>query len=239
MKTITEQALMCKKYINDEKKGNFFYKELKELVDICQGKRINLKFEDITDSQRNEVIRIAKECGIDVVQQSVKKKQGTHIEQSPENRSETKIEIVQAVVNKPQKSTIEISITSIRKNPYRILGVLAGASIKEITKQANNLKKYLAADAEPPTDYSFSDLDGLNRTTEDIETAAANLNLDEDRMLSALFWFWKGNEITDEPALEAIKSGDLQQAYDIWGRLTQGNEVTAKNCSAFHNYSVC
>ncbi|MDR1859745.1 MAG: hypothetical protein LBR06_02330 [Bacteroidales bacterium] len=40
----------------------------------------------------------------------------------------------------------------ILNNPYRILGVLAGASAKEVTRQTNRLCKYLAAEQEPPAD---------------------------------------------------------------------------------------
>jgi hypothetical protein len=141
---------------------------------------------------------------------------------------------------------------TITHNPYRTLGVLAGASTKEITRQTTNLKRYIAADVEPPADFSFSALDNFVRTAEDIDTASARLSLDSDKMLAALFWFWKGNEITDEPAFDepafdALKDGDIKTAYQIWDKLTVTvneknkrcwNDVSAKNASAFHNSTV-
>ncbi|GHV31151.1 hypothetical protein FACS1894177_05080 [Bacteroidia bacterium] len=135
----------------------------------------------------------------------------------------------------------------ILNNPYRTLGLLAGASAREITRQTNNLKKYIAAGAEPPSDYSFATLGRFRRTAEDIDAATAKLNLDEDKMLSALFWFWNGNEITDEPAFDALKEGDAETAYQIWNkRIIQTTEdgkriwkaVSGGNFSAFHNYFV-
>jgi len=135
----------------------------------------------------------------------------------------------------------------IRNNPYRVLGLLAEASTREVTRQTTNLKKYLAADAELPSDYSFAALDDFRRTATDIDTAASRLNLDDDKMLAALFWFWKGNEITDEPAFDALKTGNINTAYQIWDKLIIGTKedgkrfwktVTAKNFSAFHNYAV-
>ncbi|MDR1793458.1 MAG: hypothetical protein LBR36_08500 [Bacteroidales bacterium] len=137
-------------------------------------------------------------------------------------------------------------MNAIKNNPYRILGLLAGASQREITRQTNNLKKFIAAGAEMPSDFSFSALDNLHRTTEAIDNAISKLNLDDDKMFAALFWFWKGNEITDEPALEALKAGDSKTAYQIWDKLVCRNEngnkiwneVTHKNASAFHNRSV-
>jgi hypothetical protein len=136
---------------------------------------------------------------------------------------------------------------TITNNPYRTLGLLAGASSREITRQTNNLKKYIAAGAEPPADYSFAVLDNFLRTANDIDTATAKLNLDDDRMLAALFWFWKGNDITDEPAFDALKEGNADTAYRIWDKLiitTEEDgrkfwkEVTVKNASAFHNQAI-
>jgi hypothetical protein len=136
---------------------------------------------------------------------------------------------------------------AIQKNPYRTLGVLTGASTREITRQTNNLNRHIAAGAEPPADFSFSALDNFQRTVEDIDAANAKLNLDEDKMLAALFWFWKGNEITDEPAFDTLKEGDITTAYNIWDKLVIHvneenkrfwNDVSAKNASAFHNSAV-
>jgi hypothetical protein len=49
--------------------------------------------------------------------------------------------------------------------------------------------------------FSFVGLDNFKRSSADIEAASNKLNLDEDKMEAALFWFWKGNEISDKPAL--------------------------------------
>ena len=58
-------------------------------------------------------------------------------------------------------------------------------------------------------------------------------------MNAALFWFYKGNEITDEAAFEALQEGDIKTAQDIWTKLTENTEeVTKKNASAFHNLAT-
>src|SRR5574344_1472538 len=108
----------------------------------------------------------------------------------------------------------------IKANPYRTLGLLAGAGTREISRQTNRLQKIIAAEQEPPTDdYSFPKLGKLTRTTESIENATSKLNLDSDKVNSALFWFWNGNSITDEVAFEALKDGDTEKAYQIWDKL--------------------
>jgi len=136
----------------------------------------------------------------------------------------------------------------IKNNPYRILGLLAGATAKEQNRQISRLKQYIEAEQEPPTDdFSFSALGEFSRTTESLEEAASKLNLDEDKVNAALFWFWNGNPITDEVAFDALRDGDVDKAYEIWDDLVVENQedgkrfwrqLTKKNASAFHNLFV-
>lgn len=135
----------------------------------------------------------------------------------------------------------------IQNNPYRTVGLLVGATAKEQTKQISRLKRYIEAEQDPQDDFSFPVLGDLHRTIESVEEAASKLNLDNDKIDAALFWFWNGNPITDEVAFEAMKSGDIEATYEIWDKLItktdeEGNRfwkpVTEKNYSAFHNYSV-
>jgi hypothetical protein len=135
----------------------------------------------------------------------------------------------------------------IKNNPYRTVGLLVGATAKEQTKQISRLKKYIEAEQDPQDDFSFPALGDFHRTIDSVEEAASKLNLDNDKINAALFWFWNGNPITDEAAFENLKSGDLEAAYEIWDKLiTKTDEegkrfwkpVTEKNYSAFHNYSV-
>jgi hypothetical protein len=138
-------------------------------------------------------------------------------------------------------------MNTILNNPYRIVGLLVGATAREQTKQINKLKKYIEAEQDPQDDFSFPALGDFHRTIDSVEEAATKLNLDNDKINAALFWFWNGNPITDEAAFEALKSGDIETAYEIWDKLIsktdeEGNRfwqpVTEKNYSAFHNYSV-
>lgn len=136
---------------------------------------------------------------------------------------------------------------SILNNPYRITGLLVGATAREQDRQIKRLKQYIEAEQEPDRDYSFPILGELHRTISDVENSASKLNLDSDKMSASLFWFYKGNSITDEPAFEALKDGDIETAYQIWDKLiTETKEdgkrfwkpVTEKNYSAFHNCSI-
>jgi hypothetical protein len=126
----------------------------------------------------------------------------------------------------------------ILNNPYRLLGLLVGATAKEQAKQINKLKMYLEAEQDPQDDFSFPTIGNLQINLYEVNEAAAKLNLDSDKMSSALFWFYKGNSITDEPAFDAIKEADLDQAISIWTKLTSKGEVSQRNASAFNNLAT-
>jgi len=123
----------------------------------------------------------------------------------------------------------------IQNNPYRIVGLLVGATAKEQERQVKRLQQFIAAVQDPQDDFSFPALGNLHRTLEKVNEAASKLNLDSDKMSSALFWFYKGNPITDEPAFDAIKEADLDQVISIWTKLTSNGEVSQRNASAYSN----
>jgi len=126
----------------------------------------------------------------------------------------------------------------IRNNPYRTIGLLVGATAKEQDRQITRLKQFIKAEQEPQDDFSFPTLGNLHRTLESVTDAASKLNHDSYRMNAALFWFYKGNAITDEPAFDAIKDGDLDQVLNIWSKLTATADVTQRNASAYNNLST-
>ena len=126
----------------------------------------------------------------------------------------------------------------IKKNPYRTVGLLVGATAKEQSKQINKLEMYLDAEQEPEDDFSFPALGKIVRTVDIVTDAVAKLHLNSDKMNAALFWFYSGNSITDEPALDALKDDDIDQAVTIWSKLTSSSEVTQRNASAYSNLST-
>jgi hypothetical protein len=83
---------------------------------------------------------------------------------------------------------------SVIYNPYRVLGILVNVTAKEKERQIRRLKQYLEAEQEPlQGDFSFPILEVMNRTLDSIADAAAKLNLDNDKMNTALFWFYRRN----------------------------------------------
>ena len=129
----------------------------------------------------------------------------------------------------------------IKNNPYRILGVLVGTKLTQIQRHSIKIPMYLEAGQEIPKQYSaytFPVLGDLHQTIETINSASSKLNLEKDKMHAALFWFYMGNLITDEPAFDALAEDNHQGSIDIWIKLIDGNEINSRNCSAYYNLST-
>jgi hypothetical protein len=126
----------------------------------------------------------------------------------------------------------------VKSNPYRIVGLLVGATAKEQERQIRRLKQFIEAEQEPQDDYSFPALGNTIRTVEDVTDAATQLNLDSDKMNASLFWFYNGNTITDESAFNALKDGNLDKAISILEEQTSTTDVTQANASAYSNLAT-
>ena len=107
----------------------------------------------------------------------------------------------------------------IQNNPYRTVGILVGATAKEQVRQIKRLKQFIDAEQEPEDDFSFPVIGEIVRTVDSVTESASKLNLDSDKMNASLFWFYNGNPITDEPAFDALKDGNIDQAITIWRKL--------------------
>lgn len=125
----------------------------------------------------------------------------------------------------------------IKNNPYRTIGLLAGTSLKDQTRQANRLKQYVEAEQEVIDDFSFPVFGIIKRTIDSIGDAVSKLNLNNDRMNAALFWFYNGSHI-DEASFDRLKDSSLDEAINIWERRTASGEVSHSNHSAFQNLST-
>jgi hypothetical protein len=123
----------------------------------------------------------------------------------------------------------------IQKNPYRIVGVLANANLREIVKQQNALTRYVSIGKNLTSQYDFSFLDLIQRLDLTfINKAIANIQQSQDKLNHSIFWFVNQNSF-DNTAIEYLINNDKQKAIDIWEKVTNQKEVTDKNYSCFNN----
>jgi len=126
----------------------------------------------------------------------------------------------------------------IKNNPYRVIGLLVGATAPQQVRQINRLIQSIEAEVEPDEDFSFPVFGTLDRTLESINTAKAKIHLDSGKIKAALFWFYKGNEIEDEAAFDLLKENEIREPALIWANLIKGKELSRRNASAHFNLST-
>jgi len=122
----------------------------------------------------------------------------------------------------------------IRQNPYHVIGILAGANQRTIAKQKAKINAFqkVGKSIEFDTDLEFTG--NPDRSNGAVEKAFANIEINQNKLFNALFWFANNNHL-DETALNYLQSGDLEKAEEIWEKVTSGKEVSSKNFTAFNN----
>ncbi len=129
----------------------------------------------------------------------------------------------------------------IQNNPYRIVGLLVGATAAQQNRHITRIPRFIDAEDEVPlefTAFSFPALGEIKLSIESISDAASKFSLNSDKMSAGLFWFYNGNPITDEPAFDALIEGDLDQVLNIWTKLTSNGVVSQRNASAYCNFGT-
>jgi|AntRauTorckE5430_2_1112549.scaffolds.fasta_scaffold11770_2 hypothetical protein len=79
----------------------------------------------------------------------------------------------------------------IHQNPYRIAGILAGVSERELKKQQSKLKAFAKVGKEANLDVDFPFLRQVSRNESAVAHAIAAIEQGRDRVDNALFWFVK------------------------------------------------
>jgi hypothetical protein len=123
---------------------------------------------------------------------------------------------------------------SILNNPYRIAGILANCSEKDILKQKSKIKRFSEVGKEITSEYDFSFFNSLQRTNSIIDKAFSDIEQNQNKVVHSLFWFTNLNPI-DNTAIQHLVFGNKEKAIEIWDKLTDEKEVTSKNFSAFNN----
>ena len=123
---------------------------------------------------------------------------------------------------------------NITNNPYRIVGILANSSEKELQKQKSKITKFASIGKQVDTDFDFPFFGSVDRSESSINKAFSDIEQNQDKISHSLFWFLNTNKF-DEIAIKHLISGDKEKAIEQWEKITDGKEVTSKNYSCFNN----
>lgn len=122
----------------------------------------------------------------------------------------------------------------IQDNPYRIAGILANASEKEIQKQKSKISRYASIGRPVESEFDFAFLGGVDRSENSINKAFSSIEQNHDKVYHSLFWFLNASPF-DETAIKYLTTGDIEKASEIWEKVTYGKEITSKNYSCLNN----
>lgn len=122
----------------------------------------------------------------------------------------------------------------IINNPYRIAGILANSSPKEVAQQKARLIRYSSIGRQMNSAFDIPCLGKIDRSENSVKKAFSDIELNQDRVSKALFWLLKVNTF-DETAINYLIEGELEKAIEIWEKVTNEKEVTSRNYSCFNN----
>lgn len=124
----------------------------------------------------------------------------------------------------------------IKSNPFRILGLVADSTEREIQKQVSILKRFAEIGKAKDTVYDFEFIGDFKRDIISINESEKNIEQAKQKIRFALFWF---TEITnvDETCLAYLKENNISKAIEIWKK-TLRESITESNYSSYQNLST-
>ena len=123
---------------------------------------------------------------------------------------------------------------NITNNPYRVIGILANSSAKEIQSRKSKITAYSKVGKEITSEYDFAFLNPIERDQLSIEKAFSAIQQSKEILDNSLFWFISTNSF-DETAISYLVKGDKIKAVEIWEKVTFQKEITSKNFSCLNN----
>lgn len=122
----------------------------------------------------------------------------------------------------------------ITSNPYRIIGIIANSTEKELLKQKNKIKRFSEVGRKVTSEYDFPFFSSIERSNNIVDKAFSDIEQNQDKINYSLFWFIDMNAI-DNTAIKHLINGNREKAIEIWEKFTEDKEINSKNFSAFNN----
>lgn len=105
----------------------------------------------------------------------------------------------------------------VLNNPFRVLGLPATASTRDITKRISDLETFAELGKAKTYPLDLPSLGALDRSLEAIKDAARKIEQVEGRLFHSFFWFRAGDSV-DELALDSLASGNVDEAVELWNK---------------------
>ncbi len=119
----------------------------------------------------------------------------------------------------------------LTENPFRILGVFANASKKDVVANKGKMAAFLKVGRSVSFPLDLTALLGeVNRTEQNVNDAESHLAIAKEQLKYAQFWFLKMTPL-DDIAFNRLSAGNTDEAISIWNK--------QENLSSLQNKMVC
>ena len=105
----------------------------------------------------------------------------------------------------------------VLNNPFRVLGLPATASTRDITKRISDLEMFAELGKAKTYPHDFPGLGAIDRSLEAIKDASRKIEQAEGRLFHSFFWFRAGDSV-DELALDSLAAGNVNEAVELWSK---------------------
>ena len=111
------------------------------------------------------------------------------------------------------------SLHIINENPYRVLGVYANTSLKDIMANKSKTIAFMKVGKTVsfPMDLEFV-MPTVTRTQESVDASISTISTNQDKIKYAQFWFLNVSRF-DEVAFKNLFDGNCSTAMEIWGKV--------------------
>ena len=123
----------------------------------------------------------------------------------------------------------------ILKNPFRVLGLPATSTSREIAKRISDLEMFAELGKIKSYPFDFTIFGDIHRDVDSIKDAARKIESAEGRLLHSFFWF-RSSDSVDELALDSLNQNMIDEAINLWSK--QIDKTASENYTWRLNRSV-
>ena len=126
----------------------------------------------------------------------------------------------------------------LNKNPFRILGVISNASLKELKSAEVTIKRYLDIGQAPVLKFDLTPpMEPIARSLEDIVKAKNQIHNPKDKLINSIFWFISSSPIDNIALSKLTERKDIDEALETFRKGSKNFVVSEKTATSILNHT--
>lgn len=123
-------------------------------------------------------------------------------------------------------------------NPFRILGTLSNASLKELKSSEVTIKRYLDVGKSPVLKFDITPpMEPIERSLEDIVKAKNQIHNPKDKLIHSIFWFISSSTIDNIALSKLTESKNTVEALETFRKGSKDFTVSEKTSTCILNHT--